>query len=184
MGDRVLGLVVAQLLLEHFPDEDEGALALRYSALARRDALARVAVTIDLGRYIIMSPAEEETGGRANPGLLADTCEAVIAALYLDGGFQVAENFIHRHWKPIMNEDPSPPQDSKTALQEWAQGRGLNLPAYSEIDRQGPPHAPIFSFRVSLEGMKPTIATGTSKRTAEQAAAKAMLKQIEQMNDK
>lgn len=179
LGDRVLGLVVAQLLHQSFPEEDEGALALRYAALVRREALARVAVGIGLGRHIVMSQAEEEAGGRTNPSLLADACEAVIAALYLDGGLQTAADFIHLHWKPIMEEDPSPPQDPKTALQEWAQGNGLELPAYRETDRQGPPHAPVFSVEVSLEGLRAATATGSSKRAAEQAAAKVMLEQTE-----
>lgn len=182
LGDRVLGLVVAQFLHERFPDEDEGALALRYAALVRRESLARVAEAIGLGRHIVMSPAEEEMGGRSNPSLLADAGEAVIAALYLDGGLRTAAEFIHHHWKPIMEEDPRPPQDAKTTLQEWAQGRGMDLPVYRETGRLGPPHAPVFSVEVSLEGLTPATATGPSKRIAEQAAAKAMLEQLEAWN--
>ena len=175
LGDRVLGLVVAQALYERFPDEDEGAMAPRLASLVRRDALARVARDIRLGGHVVMAPGEDISGGRDNPGILADTCEAVIAALYLDGGLEPARRFIHGHWLALMEEDLSPPKDSKTELQEWAQARGLALPAYTETGREGPAHAPLFSLRVSVEGIGPAVGTGTSKRAAEQAAAAAAL---------
>jgi len=178
LGDRVLGLVVAQALYERFPDEDEGALAPRLAALVRRDALARVARDIGLGLHVVMAQGEEESGGRHNPGILADTCEAVPAALYLDGGMETARGFIRRHWLALMEEDSSPPKDSKTELQEWAQARGLALPAYTETGREGPAHAPVFSLQVSVEGIDPAAATGPSKRAAEQAAAAALLERI------
>lgn len=180
LGDRVLGLVVAETLYERFPDEEEGALAPRLAALVRRDALVRVALDIGLGLHVVMAQGEEEAGGRDNPGILADTCEAVIAALYLDGGMEPAERFIRRHWLALMEEDSAPPKDCKTELQEWAQGRGrgLALPAYTETGREGPAHAPVFSVQVSLEGIGPAAATGPSKRAAEQAAAAALLERI------
>ncbi len=178
LGDRVLGLVIAQALYERFPDEDEGALAPRLAALVRRDALVRVARDIGLGGHVLMAKGEEEAGGRGNPGILADACEAVIAALYLDGGMETARRFILGHWLPLMEEDSVPPKDSKTELQEWAQGRALTLPDYTETAREGPAHAPLFSVRVSLEGYDPAAATGPSKRAAEQAAATALLKRI------
>lgn len=178
LGDRVLGLVVAQALYERFPDEDEGALAPRLAALVRRDALARVARDIGLGGHVVMAQGEDESGGRDNPGILADTCEAVIAALYLDGGMDPARRFIRGHWLALMEEDSSPPKDSKTELQEWAQARGLALPAYTETGREGPAHAPLFSLRVSVEGFGPAAGTGPSKRAAEQAAATALLERI------
>ena len=178
LGDRVLGLVVAQALYERFPDEEEGALAPRLAALVRRDTLARVARDIGLGGHVVMSQGEEESGGRDNPSILADACEAVIAALYLDGGMESAQQFIRRHWLPLMEEDQSPPKDAKTKLQEWAQGRGLALPKYTETGRQGPAHAPVFSVQVSVEGADPAAATGPSKRAAEQAAASALLERI------
>ena len=175
LGDRVLALVAADLLYHRFPGEDEGAMARRHAALVRREALARVAEAIGLAQHIVMSEGEEETGGRENSALLADTCEAVIAALYLDGGLQAAAAFIRRQWQPLIDEAKAPPVDAKTALQEWAQARGLPLPAYREVAREGPPHAPVFSVAVSVEGLAPATATGASKRAAEQAAAEVLL---------
>ena len=178
LGDRVLGLVIAQALYERFPDEDEGALAPRLAALVRRDSLARVARDIGLGGHVLMARGEEEAGGRGNPGILADACEAVIAALYLDGGMETARRFILGHWLALMEEDQAPPKDAKTELQEWAQGRALALPVYTETAREGPAHAPVFTVRVALEGLDPAAATGSSKRAAEQAAASALLGRI------
>ena len=178
LGDRVLGLVAARLIYERFPDEDEGAMARRHAALVRREALARVAERIGLGDHLVMSRGEAEAGGRRNPSLLADACEAVIAALYLDGGLDAAHAFIHRHWEPLMEEESSPPQDAKTALQEWAQAHGLALPAYVETGRKGPPHAPVFTIQVSLEGLGTVTASGPSKRAAQQVAAEAMLDKV------
>jgi ribonuclease III len=175
LGDRVLGLVMARVLFEQFPRENEGALARRHAALVRREALARIADVIGLAGVMVMSPGEDDAGGRANPSLLADACEAVIATLYLDGGLEVAESFIRRYWEPLIEEDPTPPKDAKTSLQEWAQGRGLPLPQYREVRRKGPPHAPVFHLKVTVAGMEPETATGPSKRTAEQAAAEALL---------
>jgi ribonuclease-3 len=178
LGDRVLALAVADLLYERFPNEDEGAMARRHAVLVNRESLARVAAELDLASHMIISRGEEEAGGRDNRGLLADACEAVIAALYLDGGLKVATRFIHRYWKPLMARDATPPKDAKTALQEWAQARGLPLPAYREVERQGPPHAPVFLIEVSIEGLPPSTSTGSSKRAAEQAAAEALLDHV------
>ncbi len=178
LGDRVLGLVIASLLYRSFPDEDEGALARRHAALVQREALARVAVDVGLPDHVLMSPSEEEAGGRRNPGLLADACEAVIAALYLDGGLGAAERFIEAHWQALVDEHTQPPKDAKTRLQEWAQGRGLALPVYAETERHGPAHAPVFTIEVSLQGQAPASASGPSKRAAEQAAAQALLARI------
>ena len=178
LGDRVLGLVVADFLLERFPDEDEGELARRHAGLVRRETLARVAEDIGIAPHIVMSRGEEDAGGRANPGLLADTLEAAIAALFLDGGLAVAAAFIRRHWQGLIEEDAEPPKDGKTTLQEWAQGRGLDLPSYHEVDRSGPAHAPTFLVEVSVEGIGAVAAPGPSKRAAEQAAADALLERI------
>ena len=179
LGDRVLGLVVADLLFHGFPDESEGDLARRHALLVSRLSLVRVADEIGLSRHIILSPGEDEAGGRERPALLADICEAVIAALYLDGGLEVAAAFIHRHWRPLMDEDAVPPKDAKTALQEWAQGRGLTLPDYREVARSGPSHAPSFTVEVTVFGHPPAAATGPSKRAAEGAAAAVLLARLE-----
>lgn len=178
LGDRVLGLTIARLLFERFPDEEEGKLSRRHTALVRREALARVALQVGIDAHIVMSPSEEKGGGGTNPNLLADTCEAVICALYLDGGLEAAEKFILRHWTPLMDEDPRPPKDPKTELQEWAQARNLSLPSYRLTERQGTDHAPIFIVQVHIDGLDPAQGSGSSKRAAEQEAAGAMVARI------
>lgn len=178
LGDRVLGLAVAEMLFARFPTEPEGALAGRHTALVRAEALARVAEGIDLGRYLVLSHGEEDAGGRSNGALLADACEAIIGALYLDGGLTAAKQFIAGHWAAMMEEDLTPPKDAKTGLQEWAQRRGLPLPVYETVSVEGPDHSPLFTIRVSVEGQKPEMATGASKRIAAQAAARALLEKI------
>ncbi len=175
LGDRVLGLIVADLLLRRFPEENEGALALRHAALVRRETLAEVAQALGLGPELRLAKGEETAGERENPSLLADACEAVIGALYLDGGLDVARALIELHWTPILEAALRPPQDAKTALQEWAQGRGLPLPDYRETDRSGPAHQPVFTVEAGVEGHSPVIGTGRSKRIAEQAAAARLL---------
>ena len=174
LGDRVLGLVVADMVYRTYPDEPEGALARRYTALVRKEALARVAEAIDLGAHLRVSRGEAEQGGRSSHSLLADACEAVIAALFLDGGFEAARRFVERWWQPLLAEQAEPPQDAKTALQEWAQGQGLPLPAYRLIASEGPPHDPVFEMEVSLPGHPPAQGRGRSRRAAESAAAGAL----------
>lgn len=178
LGDRVLGLVVADMLFHRFPTEPEGALARRHAALVRREALARVALVIGLPEHLVLSRGEEEAGGRANPGLLADACEAVIGALFADAGFAVAQEFVRGAWTPLMDEAAAPPKDAKTALQEWAQGRGKKLPVYTTVGMEGPPHEPTFKVSVEVEGVETVTAEGASKRVAEQAAATAMLEKV------
>jgi ribonuclease-3 len=178
LGDRVLGLVVADLLYRSFPQEDEGALAKRLASLASKDTAARVAVAAGLGQHLVLSKAESEAGGRRNPTLLADACEAVIGALYLDGGLEGAAAFIRRFWQPLMTAEEQPPQDAKTALQEWAQANGLPLPVYQTVRTEGPAHEPLFAIEVRVQGMAPVNGAGRTKRAAEQAAATALLKRL------
>lgn len=178
LGDRVLGLVLSEMLYRAFPHESEGALARRLAELARKETIARVANALDLGRHLILSRGEEEGGGRANPSLLSDACEAMIGALYLDGGLAPAKRFIERYWQPILAEDARPPKDAKTALQEWAQGSGLPLPVYRIRSSEGPPHEPVFEVEVLVEGRAPVTGTGRSRRAAEQAAASALLAEV------
>ena len=177
LGDRVLGLVLAGLLLETFPDEDEGEIAYRFSALARSESLSRVAEDLGLGAHI--EAANSEGAKRINPGILADCCEAVIAAIYIDAGLDAAKGFILRHWQALMEETPAPPKDAKTALQEWAQGQGYALPDYRETDRRGPDHAPHFTVEVTVGAKKPVSGQGPSKRAAEQAAAAVLASAVE-----
>jgi ribonuclease-3 len=178
LGDRVLGLIVAEALLERFPAEREGDIAKRHAQLVRRDSLAQVARALGLGRHLILSRGEEEAGARDNPGVLADALEAVIAALYLDAGLDAARRFVLAHWAPLMEADQRPPRDPKTALQEWAQGRGMARPVYTELACSGPPHAPVFTVEARLEGVEPVEATGRSKREAEQGAASGLLARL------
>lgn len=175
LGDRVLGLLVAELLWRRFPDETEGHMARRHAALVRRETLALVARETGLGDHLILARPEREAGEADNPALLADACEAVIAALYLDGGLAAARAFVEPRWVPLLEADLEPPQDAKTALQEWAQGRALPLPVYRETRREGPPHDPVFTVEVFVEGRNPAEGVGRSKRLAEQAAAERLL---------
>lgn len=179
LGDRVLGLIVAEMLFAAFPTEDEGALAKRLAALVRQEGLAQVAGGLGLGRFLALSRGEEDSGGRDNPATLADACEAIIGALYLDGGIAPARNFIERHWQPMMSAEALPPQDAKTALQEWAQAAGLSLPHYAVIRSEGPPHDPVFEVEASVTGHDPARGTGRSKRAAEQAAARELLSAVQ-----
>lgn len=177
LGDRVLGLAVAEWLLERFPSEPEGALARRLTALVRAEALVVVADKIDLGSFMRLAPGEQGGATGIKPAILADCCEAVIGALYLDGGLPVAVSFIRRHWDaPLEKARGAPPQDPKTGLQEWALARGLKLPLYEDVNRTGPDHAPIFTVRVSVGDHAPVTATGPSKRAAEKKAADELLR--------
>lgn len=175
LGDRVLAFLVADLLLQHYPDADEGDLALRLNALVRRETCAAVALEIDLGAYLILAPAEKASGGRDKPVILGDACEAVIGALYIDGGMDVARSFVESYWTPRLAGLAAAPSDAKSALQEWSQARKLGTPVYSVIRRDGPDHAPVFVIEVQLPGHAPLCGTGASKREAERAAAEAML---------
>ena len=178
LGDRVLGLVVADCLWRRFEGEPEGDLARRHTHLVRREALVRVAETIGLGQHLVLSRAEAAAGAAGNPGILADACEALIAAIYLDGGFDAASAFVRRFWEPLMDEMEEPPRDPKTALQEWAQARGLALPAYQLVATSGPDHAPIFTVMASVPGGERASATASSKRSAEAKAASILLDRL------
>lgn len=179
LGDRVLGLVMAEVLYHHFPTEPEGDLAKRHVALVRREALARIALNIHLGRHLTLSHGEDTAGGRDNPGLLADACEAVIGAMFVDGGFDVARTFVRHNWIPLLDELSSPPKDAKTRLQEWAQGKGFALPTYTVTGQQGAAHNPVFVVQVAVTGYDATATgTGSSKRVAEQAAAAAFMEVV------
>jgi ribonuclease-3 len=178
LGDRVLGLVIADWLVREFPHADEGELAIRFNALVRKEACAEVAARLDLGGVITMGAGEDKAGGRRKPAILGDACEAVIAALYLDGGLETARGLIEREWVHLLEKSGKIQQDAKTALQEWAQARGQPVPNYKLIDRTGPDHAPEFTVEVSAGDAKPLRAQGNSKRQAEQAAAQAMLEEL------
>jgi ribonuclease-3 len=179
LGDRVLALVIAERLLERFPDEREGEISRRHVGLVRREALAEVARRMDFGQFLLLSRGEAEAGSRDRESILADVMEAVLAALYLDGGLDTAQRFILDHWTDLLEAEIAPPQDPKTTLQEWAQGRGLPLPSYEVVAQEGPSHAPQFTVRVWVKGQSVKTATGGSKRAAERASAIDLLKELE-----
>ncbi len=176
LGDRVLGLCIAELLCERFPGADEGELALRFNTLVRKETCAAVADDDwDLGQHVIMSGGEAINGGRRKLTILGNTCEAVLGAIFLDSGYSGACEVIRRFWVPRLAGGSVAPTDAKTALQEWAQGEGLALPVYNEVSRSGPDHAPHFTVEVRVEGVAPSQGEGANKRLAEQASANAML---------
>lgn len=179
LGDRVLGLVMAQALLEDDEDAPEGTLAPRYNALVRKEACADVARDIELGAVLKLGRSEMMSGGRRKLALLGDAMEAVIAAVYLDSGFEAAQAMILRLWGHRIKAVEEDARDAKTALQEWAQARGEAPPRYVETSRSGPDHAPVFTITVELAGGQTETASAGSKRQAEQAAAKALLTRLE-----
>jgi len=178
LGDAVLGLVVAKLLYELFPGEPEGELARRHAALVRGETLTQIGRDIGVGEALAIASSEAKLGGRENASNLEDAVEALIGAIYLDGGLQAAENFILPRWKDLAEKTVAPPKDAKTALQEWAQARGLPVPAYTVKTSTGPAHAPEFTMEVSLPGYPPAEATAASKRAAEQLAAEVLFKSL------
>lgn len=178
LGDRVLGLVIADMVLDGFPDAPEGQVAKRHAVLVQKNTLAVIAGRIDLAADLKLSSGEEEQGGRTNPSILADAMEAIIGALYLDGGLAVARRFIEQAWGDLVEAMSEAPQDSKTALQEWAQARGKKLPLYEVMHQKGPDHDPVFTVRVFVEGLEPMIAEAQSKRAAEKLAAQMLLDRI------
>ena len=175
IGDRVLGLAIVEAVSQALPKAREGELARRYNGLVKGDTCAIVGRELGLGAFMILSESEESSGGRQKDTILADAIEAVLGAVFLDSGFDAAREVVLKLWQPILAEDASQQIDAKSVLQEWAQGRGLSLPRYVEISREGPDHAPKFTTEVRIKGRAPATGLGRSKRHAEQAAARALL---------
>lgn len=175
LGDRVLGLVVAEMLYERFKAIAEGELARRFNGLVRMETCADVAREIDIGPELILGEGEDEAGGRHKERILANACEAVLGAVFLDGGFETARLMVNRFWGPRLESAADDPIDAKTALQEWAQGLGLALPCYVEVARAGPAHKPHFTSEVRVSGKEPARGEGSSKRAAERTAAETLL---------
>ncbi len=178
LGDRVLGLVIAEALLQQDKAAPEGQLAPRFNALVRKEACADVARSIDLGAVLKLGRSEMKSGGRRKEALLGDAMEAVIAAVYRDAGFEVVRGVILRLWGQRIERVEADSRDAKTSLQEWAQARGQVPPAYVEVGREGPDHAPIFTVEVRLSGGESARASAPSKRAAEQQAAKVLLERL------
>lgn len=178
LGDALLGLAVAKILYDSFPSEQEGELARRQAALVRGETLTQVARELGLGEALIIASGEAQAGGRDNASNLEDALEALIGALYLDGGMEAVENFVLPRWNKLASDMQAPPKDAKTALQEWSQGRGLPVPAYKLVETTGSAHAPVFTIEVTVQGYEPESAKAASKRAAEQQAAGKLLEKL------
>ncbi len=172
LGDRVLGLVISQLLLERFPAENEGEIGRRFAALVQAETLTQIGTDIGIAGHALAAP------GVLNDSIIADITEALIAALYLDGGMETADRFIRGAWEPLIEQESRPPRDAKTALQEWSQAEGRGLPHYADVARTGPDHKPEFTVEVQIDGLEAVGASGTSKRSAEQNAAAIMIARL------
>jgi ribonuclease III len=175
LGDRVLALVISEMLIEAFPRAAEGELAQRLTALVRNEACAEVARALDLGEAIRLGGGEAQSGGRRKAAILGDACEAVIGAIYLDGGLEPARRFVVDNWRAKMVAATRIVRDAKTTLQEWAQGKGLAAPSYVIVGRSGPDHAPRFEVEVNVTGLPPRRGQGRTRREAEQESAAAAL---------
>ena len=175
LGDRVLGLAIAELLSERYPLESEGELARWFNHLVRTETCAEIGQDWNLGAHILMSGGEAGSGGRRKKTILANACEAVLGAVFSDAGYLAARDIVRKFWEPYLAELKEAAPDAKSVLQEWAQGRQLPLPSYTEVARQGPDHAPRFTAEVQVDGMPPERGEGGNKREAEQAAALAIL---------
>ena len=178
LGDRVLGLVMADILYNRFPHENEGDMAKRLSSLVQGSTVASLSDNISLGEFVILSDAEKGSGGRRNDNILADVYEALIGAVYLDGGLEPCRLLIASQWADIMDKMIKPPLHPKTQLQEWAQARGLSLPVYRVLGQSGPDHAPVFEVELEISGYDPVQTKGRTRQDAEKKAAKAFLKTI------
>ena len=176
LGDRVLGLVIADMLFGAFPNADEGDLHRRHASLVRKETCAEIGAEMGLGEALLLDEGEAKSGGRGKVTILGDACEAVIGAVYRDGGLTAAGALITRFWENRIEGDHRPKRDPKSMLQEWAQAQGLPVPDYRLVEELGPPHAPRFLIRVDVEGHQSEAGEGSSKREAEQAAATRLLK--------
>lgn len=171
LGDRVLGLIMAELIYHRFPEESEGDLGRRLAPLVQGATIAQISSKITLADFIILSEAERVAGGKANDNILSDVYEALLGALYLDGGLEQCRRLIAQHWSGVLDVMVRPPMHPKTEVQEWAQGQGLPLPVYEITSQTGPDHAPSFEIELRVEGFKPARAEGRSRQDAEKQAA-------------
>jgi ribonuclease-3 len=175
LGDHVLGLIVSDMLYRAFPKANEGELSKRLADLVRKETCADVAKSLGLLEGIKLGQVGATADARLRTSVIGDICEAVIGAIFLDGGYPAAEQFVQRNWEERMRTLKRPLRDPKTVLQEWAQGRGLPTPIYREVERSGPHHDPVFRIAVDLPGLAPAEGVGGSKRAAEKLAASAMI---------
>jgi len=175
LGDHVLGLIVSDMLYRAFPEADEGELSKRLADLVRKESCAEVAKALGLADDVKLGAVGAGASARLRKSVLGDICEAVIGAVFLDGGYPAASDFVERNWTERMKKPRQPLRDPKTVLQEWAQGKGLPTPVYREVERTGPHHDPQFRVAVDLPGLAPAEGVGGSKRAAEKVAASVMI---------
>ncbi len=175
LGDRVLGLLTAEVLWRDYPEYAEGDMAPRLNALVRKETCAKAALHFGVDDHIMMSEWEESAGGRRKKAILGDVMEALLGAIYIDGGLEAARGVYDRFWKPNLEDLSKLHKDPKTALQEWSQQRKLGTPDYDVVEAEGPAHAPAFTIEVRIKGKKPARGEGRSKREAQMAAARAFL---------
>lgn len=183
LGDSVLGLIISAELFERYPDEAEGELTKRLAGLICGETLVKVAQKLELAEHILMSESEINSGGRENKANLENAMEAIIGAIYLDKGFEPAKEFVLRNWESFIDKMLEPPKDAKSALQEWAQGRGLPLPEYIVVKQEGPSHAPEFEISVTVQGHPAELGYGNSKRAAEQEAATKLFNFLQNLSN-
>ncbi len=176
LGDRVLGLVVADLFFQQAPTANEGDLSRMLNSAVRKESCAAVARNLKLGESVFLGTSEARSGGADKEAILADVCEAIIGAIYRDGGLDSAYAFIQTSFVQFLSDIDGVRADAKTTLQEWAQGRGLAPPRYTEIGRSGPDHAPVFCMEVSIQGFEKASAKGPTKKIAEHQVAELFLR--------
>jgi ribonuclease-3 len=175
LGDRVLGLAVSAMLYETFPTAEEGELSRRLADLVRKETCADVARDWGVGEFLRLGEGEAQTGGAKKSAILGDICESILGAIFLDAGFSAAAGVVRQFFAAKMLNPGRPLRDPKTALQEWAQARGLQPPAYRQSGRSGPDHAPLFVMEVCVNGFELVLGEGSSKRLAEQTCAQKFL---------
>jgi len=176
LGDRVLGLMIAEALMDALPEASEGELSRRFHSLVSREACAEVARQLDLGSALRLAAGETKSGGRSNPTILGDACEALIAAVYIDGGYDAAVRCFGPLWLAALSDSADAWRaNPKSFLQEWAVANGKSPPVYQLIDRKGPDHAPIFTIEVVIDGLVSQSASGRSRQEAEKAAALGLI---------
>lgn len=178
LGDRVLGLVMADALFTEFRGENEGGLAKRHTVLVQGATCAVIGQAHNIGDFVILSDSERISGGNLNENIIADVVESLLGAIYRDGGYEAAQKVILKLWGDNIKTLEDAPQDPKTELQEWVQARGMDLPLYEVAEKSGPDHAPIFLMRLTVEGQEAVEAEGPSRRQAEKTAARLMLKKL------
>ncbi|CAL4867782.1 ribonuclease III [Asticcacaulis benevestitus] len=176
LGDRVLGLMIAEALMEALPDATEGELSRRFHTLVSRETCADIARTLELGAAIRLAAGETKSGGRTNPTILGDACEALMAAVYIDGGYEAVLKTFKPLWLKALTESGNVSRSNpKSFLQEWAVAQGMGAPVYSVVSRKGPDHAPVFTIEVRIDHLPPQSATGKSRQEAEKAAALGLI---------